>query len=167
MSLCSKPLVSLWPLAENSPVCEMMRSITSIDTSKGCLKLASFLLQHSTSHLGFTDPFLLAEKRLWCCLPKTWARAKLLSGGTQLCESCSAATRWDALTTRALRQSSEWCGSMWSRINPVDRVEIPASGLAQKKIHLVTPSCGVTGLQYPEEQKQAVNQGQLLLWSLN
>lgn len=45
---------------------------------------------------------------------------------------------------------------MRSQINPVDRVEPPASGLALKEIHLVNLSCGVTGLQHPEEQKQAV-----------
>lgn len=45
---------------------------------------------------------------------------------------------------------------MWSQINPADRVESPASGWALEETHLVNLSCGVTGLQHPEEQKQAV-----------
>lgn len=151
---------------------------TLLRAALGLLKLSSFWLQHSTSHQAAAQHIPpgvhlsissgMREKRLRCCLPETWARAKLLRGGTQLWESCSAVTpQWDALTARAFRQSSERRGSTWSHINPLDRVETPASGLASKKLYLVTPSSvGVTGLQSPEEQKQAVNQGQLF-WSVN
>ena len=171
-SLCSKSWVLLWPLAENSPVCGTMWSITPIDTSKSCfwpLKTGLILAaaQHNPPGVHWSIPSGMEEKRLWCCLPKTWTRAKRLSNRTQLCESCRAVTQRDALPRAAFWQSGEWCGSTWSHVNPVDRVEPPASGLALKKIYLVTPSCGVRGLQYPEEQQQAVNQGQLLFWSLN
>ena len=50
--LCSKPWVSLWPLAENSPVCEMMRSIASIDTSKDCFwPLKTGLILAAAQHI--------------------------------------------------------------------------------------------------------------------
>lgn len=69
MSLHSKPCVSLWPLKENSPVHEILWSITSTDTSKGWiwpLKTGLILAAAQHMHLGFTDPFLLACKRRDC-----------------------------------------------------------------------------------------------------
>lgn len=170
MSPYSKLWVSLWPL----PVCEVVGSKTPLHTSEGCswpLKTVLVLAaaQHIPPGVHLSISSGMREKRLRCCLPETWARVKLLRGGTRLWESCGAVTpQWDALTARAFRQCSERCGSTWSRINPADRLEPPASGLALKKVYLVTPSSGgVTGLQSPEEQKQAVNQGQLLFWSVN
>lgn len=138
-----------------------MQSITSIDTSKGCfwpLKTGLILAaaQHIPPGVHWSISSGMQEKRLWCCLPQAWARARLRRGRAQLCEPCSAVTQWDAPATAAFRQSRERCGYVRSQINPADRVEPPASGLALKEIHLVNLSCGVTGLQHPEEQKQAV-----------
>lgn len=46
--------------------CGALHLLTLQRAAFGLLKLASFWLRHSTSHLGFTDPFLLACERRDC-----------------------------------------------------------------------------------------------------
>lgn len=67
----------------------------------------------------------------------------------------AAVTPWEAPKAAAFRQSWERCSYGGSQINPVEKVEPPASGWALKEKQLVNLSWGVTGWQHPEEQKQA------------